>query len=90
MRAQIKIFPKESKMDEALNYSFNNFTNLSNYCLDGRIDIDNNRSGRQAISYVMMRKNSLFYFNDVKTEVSAILLSFVETTKVSNPNVDKY
>ncbi len=38
----------------------------------------------------MMRKNSLFYFNDVETEASAILLSFVETTKVSNLNVDKY
>jgi hypothetical protein len=75
---------------EALNYSFNNFTNLSNYCLYGRIDIDNNRSERQAKSYVIMRKNSLFCFNDVGTEASAILLSFVETAKFNNLNVEKY
>lgn len=77
-------------MAEALNYSFNNFTNLFYYCLDGRIDIDNNRSERQAKNNVIMRKNSLFCFNAVGTEASAILLSFVETTKFNNLNVEKY
>lgn len=77
-------------MAEALNYSLNNFENLSNYCLDGRLDIDNNRSERQAKSYVMMRKNSLFCFSDVGADASAILLSFVETAKFNNLNVEKY
>ena len=37
-----------------------------------------------------MRKNSLFCFNDVGAEASAILLSFVETANFSNLNVEKY
>ena len=35
-----------------------------------------------------MRKNSLFCFNDVGVEASAI--SFVETAKFNNFNVEKY
>lgn len=34
--------------------------------------------------------NQLFCFNAVGTEASAILLSFVETTKFNNLNVEKY
>lgn len=37
-----------------------------------------------------MRKNSLFCFNDVGVEASAILLNFVETAKFNNLNVEKY
>lgn len=37
-----------------------------------------------------MRKNSLFCFNDVGAEASAILLNFVETAKFNNLNVEKY
>ena len=85
-----EIFPPKSKIAEALNYSLYNFENLSNYCLDGRLDIDNNRSERQAKNYVMMRKNSLFCFSDVGADASAILLSFVETAKFNNLNVEKY
>lgn len=87
---QCEIFPPKSKIAEALNYSLYNFENLSNYCLDGRLDIDNNRSERQAKNYVMMRKNSLFCFSDVGADASAILLSFVETAKFNNLNVEKY
>lgn len=90
LEKQCEIFPPKSKIAEALNYSLYNFENLSNYCLDGRLDIDNNRSERQAKSYVMMRKNSLFCFSDVGADASAILLSFVETAKFNNLNVEKY
>lgn len=90
LEKQCEIFPPKSKMAEALNYSLNNFENLSNYCLDGRLDIDNNRSERQAKSYVMMRKNSLFCFSDVGADASALLLNFVETAKFNNLNVEKY
>lgn len=90
LEKQCEIFPPKSKIAEALNYSLYNFENLSNYCLDGRLDIDNNRSERQAKSYVMMRKNSLFCFSYVGADASAILLSFVETAKFNNLNVEKY
>ena len=38
----------------------------------------------------MMRKNSLFCFSYVGADASAILLSFVETAKFNNLNVEKY
>lgn len=42
-------------MGKAVNYSLNNYENITHYCLDERLAIDNNKKERQAKSFVMMR-----------------------------------
>lgn len=52
----------KSILAKALNYSLNNYNNLCNYLLDGRLSIDNNLAERCMKSFVIGRKNFLFYF----------------------------
>ena len=52
----VGIFPSKSKMGEAISYLHNNFENLTNYTLDGRLAIDNNKSERMAKNYKIGKK----------------------------------
>lgn len=84
------IFPKTSKMYDAIHYSLNHETLLKNYCLDGRLEIDNNSSERSIKSLVLGRKNFLFCVSEVGAEVSTIIYSIVETAIANKLNVSEY
>lgn len=56
------IFPKSSKMYDAVHYSLNYEELLKNYCLDGRLEVDNNSSERAAKSLILGKKTSYFAY----------------------------
>ena len=54
---------------------------MNNFLLDGRLEIDNNRSERSIKSPVMGRKNWLFANTPKGATASAVIYSIVETAK---------
>ena len=60
---------------------------LNHYLLDGRLEIDNNRSERSIKPFVIGRKNWLFHGNDKGAKAGAILYSLIETCKAHQVDV---
>jgi transposase len=81
---------KQFAITKAINYSLNGMKELKNYLLDGRLEIDNNRSERMMKNFVIGRKNFLFCFSENGAEASAILYSIVETAYTNNLRVEDY
>lgn len=73
-----------SKLDKAINYALNHWTELTNYCLDGRLEIDNNRAERKMRSPKLGMSNYLFYGSERGGHAAAIYLSLIETCKENN------
>ena len=86
----VGIFPSKSKMGEAISYLHNNFENLTNYTLDGRLAIDNNKSERRAKNYKIGKKNWLFSFSELGADTSAMIYSIIETAKANNLKIYEY
>jgi len=86
----ILLVPPKGALAKAMNYSINNFKNLSNYLLDGRLEIDNNRAERLMKNFIIGRKNFLFCFTENGANMSAIAYSMVETAIANNLKVFEY
>ena len=84
------LLPPKGNLAKALYYSINNYDNLCNYLLDGRLSIDNNLSERCMKNFVIGRKNFLFCFTENGADSSAIAYSIVETAVANNLNVYEY
>ncbi|MCU7996810.1 IS66 family transposase [Shewanella glacialipiscicola] len=74
---------KESPLGKAIHYSLNQWSALSRYTEDSRLNIDNNRAERAVKPFVIGRKNWLFNHNHRGAEASAILYSIIETAKAN-------
>lgn len=70
---------------KAVNYARNHRETLCNYLLDGRCEISNNATERQAKSYAIGRKAFLFHTSEAGA--SAVMYSIIETAKSNNLNV---
>lgn len=79
-----------SKLEKAVNYAQNHKDTLRNYLQDGRCELSNNRAERNAKSYAIGRKNSLFHTSVDGAVASSIIYSLVETAKANNLNVFQY
>jgi len=79
-----------SKLEKAVNYAQNHKETLRNYLKDGRCELSNNRAEREAKSYAVSRKNSLFHTSVDGATASSIIYSLVETAKANNLNVFQY
>jgi transposase len=77
---QARMLP-QSLTGKALTYCLNQWKRLNAYLLDGRLEIDNNRSERSIKPFVIGRKNWLFANTPRGAEASAIIYSLVETAK---------
>jgi transposase len=75
-----KVLPKGA-LGMAIAYCRNNWTKLTNYLLDGRLEIDNNRAERSIKPFVIGRKNWLFANTPKGAKASAVIYSVVETAK---------
>jgi transposase len=75
-----KVLPK-SKLGEAITYCRNQWPKLLGFLLDGRLELDNNRSERSIKPFVIGRKNWLFANTARGAKSSAIIYSIVETAK---------
>ena len=69
--------------NQAIYYSLNQWSKLSRYTEDSRLNIDNNRAERAVKPFVIGRKNWLFNHNYRGAEASSILYSIIETAKAN-------
>ena len=90
LKEAYEIFSSSSKMGQAIFYSLNNISKLSNYLLDGRLEIDNNRAERNIKPFVIGRKNWLFSYSDVGADSSATIYSVVNTAIENHIKVFEY
>jgi transposase len=74
---------KESPLGQAIHYSLNQWSKLSRYVEDCRLNIDNNRAERAVKPFVIGRKNWLFNHKHRGVEASAMLYSIIETAKAN-------
>lgn len=82
--------PPKTALGKAMAYSLNQFDNLANYILDGRLSIDNNLAERGMKNFVIGRKNFLFCFAENGAHMSSVAYSIVETALANNLNVFEY
>lgn len=75
-----KVLPK-SALGQAIKYCRSQWEKLEGFLLDGRLEIDNNRSERSIKPFVIGRKNWLFSNTPRGAQASAITYSIVETAK---------
>lgn len=73
--------PPSSLTGKALHYLHQQWPRLIRYCLDGRLDIDNNACERTVRPFAIGRKNWLFSDSVAGAHASANLYSLVETAK---------
>lgn len=76
--------PPKNPLCAAMKYSLNNWTQLTRYLDDGRLDIDNNAMERAMKPFAVGRKNWLFSGNEVGARASAVIFSLIETCKANN------
>jgi transposase len=74
------VAPK-SKIGQAIAYCRSQWKKLNGFLLDGRLEIDNNRSERTIKPFVIGRKNWLFANTPNGARASAVIYSIVETAK---------
>jgi transposase len=82
-RMRQQTLPK-SAFGEAITYCLNQWDDLAHFLLDGRLEIDNNRSERSIKRFVIGRKNFLFSNTPRGAEGSAIIYSIIETALENN------
>lgn len=84
-----KVLPK-SAFGQAISYCLNQWDKLETFLLDGRLEIDNNRSERSIKPFVIGRKNWLFANTPRGAKASAIIYSIIETAKENGLNPLQY
>jgi transposase len=78
--------PKLSKIGGAFKYLLNEYEFLTNYLLDGRLEIDNGFTERAIRKFAIGRNNWLFSDQVAGANASALLYSLVVTAKVNGVN----
>jgi hypothetical protein len=75
---------------KAIGYCNNQWKPLTAFLLDGRLELDNNRSERSIKPFVIGRKNWLFANTPKGASASAVIYSIVETAKENGLNPMAY
>ena len=73
----------KSKLGQALHYLKEQWPNLVNYLMDGRLELSNNLAERSIKPFVMGRKNFLFMNTPGGAEAGAVIYSMIETAKAN-------
>jgi transposase len=84
-----RVLPK-SAFGKAIFYCLNQWDKLKGFLLDGRLEIDNNRSERSIKPFVIGRKNWLFANTPRGAKASATIYSIIESAKENNLNPYAY
>lgn len=84
-----RALPK-SALGQAIKYCLKQWDKLEAFLLDGRLEIDNNRSERSIKPFVIGRKNWLFANTPRGARASAIIYSIIETAKENKLNPFTY
>ncbi len=75
-----QLLPKHP-MADAINYVLNQWAELTVFCSDGAVPMDNNVSEREMKRIILNRKNSLFVGNPRGGRTAAILASLTSTCR---------
>ena len=67
-----------------MNYMLNHWDSLMIYITDGRLEIDNNASERGIKTFVIGRKNWLFFDQPEGAAAGAVIYSLIQTCKLHN------
>ena len=84
-----QLLPKHP-MAEAVNYALGQWEELTVFCSDGAVPIDNNVSEREMKRVVLNRKNSLFVGNPRGGRTAAILASLTSSCRRSDVDPQVY
>jgi hypothetical protein len=84
-----KVLPK-SPIGDAVHYTLNNWTALTQYLGNGVLNIDNNKAERLMKPIAIGRKNYLFTGNDRGGRAAATIYSLIESCKLNKINPYKY
>ena len=90
LQYQSKRVAPRTPLGKAVQYCRNQWDKLSAFLLDGRLEIDNNRSERSIKPFVIGRKNWLFSNTPKGAASSATIYSIVETAKENGLNPFEY
>ncbi len=84
-----QLLPKHP-MAEAINYALGQWEELTVFCSDGAVPIDNNVSEREMKRVVLNRKNSLFVGNARGGRTAAILASLTSSCRRHDVDPQRY
>ncbi len=84
-----QLLPKHP-MAEAVNYALSQWAELTVFCSDGAVPIDNNASEREMKRVVLNRKNSLFVGNARGGRTAAILASLTSSCRRHEVDPQRY
>ena len=90
LQSQSKRAAPKTPLGKAVKYCQNQWRKLTAFLLDGRLEIDNNRSERSIKPFVIGRKNWLFSNTPKGAASSATIYSIVETAKENSLNPFEY
>lgn len=76
--------PPKSAIADAIQYATNQWKKLEVYLMDGRLEIDNNRTERAIRPFVMGRSNFLFANSPQGAKAIANIYTLIETCKAHN------
>jgi len=86
----LPVAPIKSKLREAVCYAVNQQQRLTNFLLDGYIEISNNRAERAIRPFAIGRNNWMFAYSPDGAKASAVIYSIVETAKANGLVPFKY
>jgi transposase len=81
---------KKSELAQAIGYALARWRALTRYCVDGRIEIDNNTAERALRAVALGRKNYLFCGSDAGGERAAAMYSLIGTAKLNDLDPEAY
>jgi len=87
---QFDVARRQAESGEAIGYCLKQRGRLEAFLLDGRLELDNNRSERSIKPFVIGRKNWLFANTPQGAKASATIYSIVETAKENGLNPFAY
>jgi transposase len=88
--AQLARLPPKGGLAQAIRYASTNWTALTRYAEDGRLEIDNNRAENTLRGVALGRKNWLFAGSDTGGDRAAVVYSLVETCKLNGIDPEAY
>jgi len=86
----VTMLSKKSELAQAIHYALSNWTALTRYRDDGRLEIDNNAAERALRAVALGRKNWLFAGSDDGGERAAAIYSLIGTAKLNSLDPEAY